>query len=160
MPNEVRILGIDPGLNVTGYGLIAAAGREPAVVEAGTVRTDSKADMSRRIGQIHDDLTELLAEAKPDVLAIEKLYAHYAHPRTAILMAHARGVILLAARQAGVRVRHVAATEVKKALTGNGHASKQQVQHAVRDVCGLAELPEPPDVADALAIALCAARRL
>jgi crossover junction endodeoxyribonuclease RuvC len=156
-----RVLGIDPGLNITGYAAVELDARgEPSVVEAGTFRTNARGAMAERIAQIHADLTEVLAELRPSLVAIEKLYAHYKHPRTSILMGHARGVILLAAHQAGVAVRDLAATEVKKNLTGNGHASKLQVQRAVQAVCGLAELPRPPDVADAIAIALCAARTL
>ena len=156
-----RVLGIDPGLNVTGYAAVEVRGRaEPALVEAGTIRTAARAGMAERVAQIHADLAEVLADLRPDLVAIEKLYAHYKHPRTGILMAHARGVVLLAARQANVGVRDLAATEVKKNLTGNGHASKQQVQRAVQAICGLGELPRPPDVADAIAIALCAARTL
>ena len=157
-PRTYRVLGIDPGLNVTGYGLVVLDGREPRIVEAGAIRTDPKAPATRRIAQIHADLAELLAEFRPDMVAIEKLYAHYKHPRTAILMAHARGVILLAAEQAGIGVRDLPATEVKKSLTGNGHAGKRQVQRAVQTTFGLAALPDPPDVADAIAIALCALR--
>jgi crossover junction endodeoxyribonuclease RuvC len=104
-------------------------------------------------------MTDLLAESKPDLVAIEQLYAHYKHPRTAILMAHARGVILLAASQAGVGIRSLSATHVKKSLTGNGHASKRQVQRCIQAVCKLDAIPEPDDVADALAIALCAGRQ-
>ncbi len=157
--SKYRILGIDPGLNITGYGCVELGRGDAVVIEAGTLRTDAKADMSDRITQIHADLTELLAELKPDLVAVEQLYAHYKHPRTSILMGHARGVILLAARQAGIAVRDMPATEVKKSLTGNGHASKIQVQRAIQTVCKLDELPQPPDVADALAIALCAGRR-
>ncbi|MDP6634268.1 MAG: crossover junction endodeoxyribonuclease RuvC [Phycisphaerae bacterium] len=156
-----RVLGVDPGLNITGYGIVDFLGgtRGPAIVEGGAIRTDAKSDISRRIEQIHSELTALLDEFHPDLVAIENLYAHYAHPRTSILMAHARGVILLAAQQAGVAVRGLAATKVKKSLTGNGHASKQQMQRAIQAVCRLDALPEPPDVADALAIALCAGRQ-
>jgi len=155
-----RVLGIDPGLNITGYGIVDFSGgpNDPRIIEGGAIRTDSKADMSRRIEQIHADLTSLIAEFKPDLVAIENLYAHYAHPRTSILMAHARGVVLLAAQQAGVAVRGLSATKVKKNLTGNGHASKRQVQRAIQAECNLKGLPEPPDVADAIAIALCAGR--
>jgi len=155
-----RILGIDPGLNVTGYGCIDRRGRDFAIVEAGVIRTDAKAGMSARITQIHADLAELLGELAPDLVAIEKLYAHYAHPRTAIVMAHARGAILLAAEQAGVGIADLAATQVKKSLTGNGHATKRQMQLAIKSVCSLDELPQPADVADALAIALCAGHRV
>ena len=154
-----RILGVDPGLNVTGYALLSFGPGEPRIVEAGAIRTDAASSAPARVAQIHADLAEVMSELKPDLVAIEKLYAHYKHPRTAILMAHARGIVLLAAEQAGVGVRNLAATEVKKGLTGNGHASKRQVQLAVRSACGLAEVPEPPDVADAIAIALCAGRR-
>ena len=154
-----RILGVDPGLNVTGYALVEFGVGDGRIVEAGTIRTDAGANAPARVAQIHADLAQVIAELEPDLVAIEKLYAHYKHPRTAILMAHARGIVLLAAEQAGVGVRNLAATEVKKALTGNGHASKRQVQRAVQACCGLADLPEPPDVADAIAIALCAGRR-
>ena len=160
-PQRYRVLGIDPGLNITGYGIVDFAGPagEPAIIEGGAIRTDPKADIARRIEQIHADLASLIAEFRPDLVAIENLYAHYAHPRTSILMAHARGVVLLAAQQAGIAVRGLAATKVKKNLTGNGHASKMQVQRAIQAVCRLDTLPEPPDVADALAIALCAGRQ-
>jgi len=159
-PAPYRVLGIDPGLNVTGYAAVDVGAGEPAIVEAGTLRTNARAEMADRIAQIHADLAEVLAELTPQLVAIEKLYAHYKHPRTSILMGHARGVILLAVRQAGLAVRNLAATEVKKSLTGNGHASKYQVQRAIQSLCRLPELPQPPDVADALAIALCAARKL
>lgn len=155
-----RILGIDPGLNITGYGLIVCRGRDFAVEEAGVIRPPAQAAMAERLAALHAELAELIAQTRPDALAVEKLYAHYAHPRTAILMGHARGVILLAAAQAGLGVHDEAATEVKKSLTGNGHASKQQVQKAIQGLCRLAAPPEPPDVADALAIALCASRRI
>jgi len=157
-PAGFRVLGLDPGLNITGYAAVDFAGGDPTVAEAGTLRTDAKAPMAERIAQLYADLTELLADTRPDLVAIEKLYAHYKHPRTAILMGHARGVLLLAARQAGCGVESLAATNVKKALTGNGHASKLQVQRAIQTVCRLKELPQPPDVADAMAIALCAGR--
>ena len=151
-------MGIDPGLNITGYAVVDIGRSAPAIVEAGTIRTDAKADLADRIGQIHADLTEILAEFKPDLVGVEKLYSHYRHPRTAILMGHARGVILLACSQAGVSVRDLPATMVKRSLTGNGHASKRQVQRTIQTVCKLSELPQPPDVADALAIALCAGK--
>jgi len=158
--SRYRVLGIDPGLNITGYGCVDFHGRDASVVEAGTLRTDAKASLAERITQIHADLTDLLADLQPDVMAVEQLYAHYKHPRTSILMAHARGVIMLAASQVGIAVRDMPATKVKKSLTGNGHASKSQMQHAIQSVCNLADLPQPADVADALAIALCAGRQV
>ena len=154
--SQYRVLGIDPGLIVTGYAVVAFGRGEPAIVEAGAIRTSDKASMGERIAQIHSDISEILAEMKPDLAAVEQLYAHYKHPRTAILMGHARGALLLACEQAGVAIRDLSATNVKKSLTGNGHASKLQVQRSIQAVCKLDELPSPPDVADALAIALCA----
>jgi len=155
---RLRVLGIDPGLHITGYGCVEFTRNGPEIIEAGAIRTPTKADMAERIAQIHADLAEILRDLGPDIVAVEKLYAHYKHPRTSILMGHARGVILLAARQAGMGVESVPATNVKKALTGNGHASKRQMQLAVQSTFRLPEPPEPPDVADALAIALCAGR--
>ncbi len=158
--SSYRVLGIDPGLHITGYGAVDFGSANPRIIEAGTIQTHTKAEMPQRLAQIHADLTEIIRELKPDVVAIENIYSHYKHPRTAILMAHGRGVILLAAEQAGVDVRNVPATQVKKSLTGNGHASKRQVQLAIQSLFRLDEIPEPPDVADALAIALCAGKRL
>ncbi len=157
-----RILGIDPGLRITGYGIVdlGDGALEPALVEAGVIRLDTKLPLDGRLGQLHADIVSLMSEFAPTHVAVEKLYAHYRHPRTAILMAHARGVILLAARQRGIQVEHLPSTEVKKAITGYGHASKEQMQRAVQAQCRLDEPPSPPDVADAIAIALTHARRL
>src|SRR6185436_11859773 len=112
------------------------------------------ADMARRIKALYDGLCEVLDEWKPSAMAIEQLYAHYEHPRTAILMAHARGVFFLAGAQRDIPVVSYAATKVKKLVTGSGRASKEQMQHAVARELGLKQLPEPHDVADAIAIAL------
>ncbi|MCC6579340.1 MAG: crossover junction endodeoxyribonuclease RuvC [Phycisphaeraceae bacterium] len=157
-----RIVGIDPGLRITGYGVLNLRPGEadPSLVEAGVFRLRASLSLEARLIQLHDDLTDLLKQTRPHVVAVEKLYAHYKHPRTAILMAHARGVILLAAKQCGADLLHLPSTEVKKAVTGYGHASKDQMQRAVQSHFRLAELPQPPDVADALAIALTAARRV
>ena len=156
---KYRILGIDPGLRTTGYGCVDFTGQVPILIEGGTIKTPKKKDLAERISHIYRDLVDVLAELKPDAVGVEQLYAHYKHPRTSILMGHARGVLLLAASQAGIAVKNVAATMVKKSLTGNGHASKRQVQLAVQSVFNLPEPPSPADVADALAIALCAGRR-
>ena len=158
----MRILGIDPGMRITGYGCVEVphGAIEPRLVEAGTLTFNPRESMETRLGEMHAGLAELIGELRPDRVAVEKLYAHYKHPRTAILMAHARGVILLAIRQAGLPAEHLPATGVKKSLTGNGHASKEQMQHAVAAQCQLAAPPNPPDVADAIAIALCSARRV
>ena len=106
---------------------------------------------------IDHDISAILNEHHPEVVAVEQLYSHYNHPRTAILMGHARGVILLAAARLGIEVRSYSATRIKRYLTGNGRASKTQVQRAIQVTLSLSSLPEPADVADALAIALCCA---
>lgn len=160
-PMATRILGIDPGLRLTGYGLVELAqGQiEPHLVEAGVIRLKEKTSLESRLSALHRDLVELIEEFSPDVAAVEKLYAHYKHPRTAVIMGHARGVILLAAQQRGLEIEHLPSTEVKRAMTGYGHASKEQMQRAVASQCNLPEPPSPPDVADAIAIALTCARR-
>lgn len=151
----MRILGIDPGLNTTGYGVVERDGSRPRLCEAGVVRGRTRGSITARIEEIHHGVAEVIESLKPDAMAIEELYSHYARPRTAILMGHARGVICLAAAQAGIPVVHYSATQVKKITTGSGRASKAQVQLAVQHELGLTAPPEPPDVADALAIALC-----
>ena len=160
--DKVRILGVDPGLSVTGYGVVdVMPGQlEPALVEGGVFKFKSKQSVEARLVQLYRDMKDVIEEVKPNQLAIEKLYSHYNHPRTAIVMGHARGVILLAAQQAGLTVQHLGANEVKKSVTGYGHASKEQIQHAVQSQCNLKALPEPADLADAIAIALTHGRRL
>ncbi len=151
----MRILGIDPGLNTTGYGVLEITQREPQLIEAGVVRSKSKGSLAERVQEIHDGVTDVIAALHPDVMALEKLYSHYDRPTTAILMGHARGVICLAAASAGIKVNDYAATQVKKTLTGNGRAPKTQMQQAIARELGLSNIPEPADVADALAIAFC-----
>jgi crossover junction endodeoxyribonuclease RuvC len=149
------VLGIDPGLNTTGYGVLEFTSRQPRLVEAGVVRGKQNASLAERVAEIHAGVADVIKSLAPEVLAIEELYSHYDRPTTAILMGHARGVILLAAAEAGIPVESYRATQIKKTITGNGHAAKWQIQSAVRQELGLAADPEPPDVADALAIALC-----
>jgi crossover junction endodeoxyribonuclease RuvC len=153
-----RILGIDPGLQITGYAVVEGSPQGPLVCEAGVIRTtDSQAtsDMAPRLCSLFGGLVEVLEQFQPEVVAVEQLYAHYQHPRTAILMGHARGVIFLAAGQRGLPVVSYNATSIKKTITGNGRASKDQVQRTIQRELNLRELPEPSDVADALAAALC-----
>jgi len=156
----VIIMGVDPGLRVCGYAVVNAGGGGARLLEAGVVRTDESKDLGTRLNQIADDTVSLLARFRPEVVAVEQLYSHYKHPRTAILMGHARGVILQRAAEAGSTVESFAATRVKKSLTGNGRASKGQMQRAIQSILGLASAPEPPDVADAIAIALCCANEM
>ena len=156
----MRILGVDPGLRLTGYGVVDYHAFRPKLVDGGVIRLDPKASLADRLVELETELDALVAEHKPDAVAVEQLYSHYAHPRTAILMGHARGVILLTARRRGVRVEQFAANRIKQSLTGHGHASKEQMQRAVQALWNLPEPPDPPDVADALAIALCCGRHL
>jgi len=151
----VRIVGVDPGLNLTGYGVIDAADGRVQLCEAGVIRNNSHQSLPQRLLELHDGLCEMLQSLRPEVMAVEDLYSHYREPRTAILMGHARGVICLAAAEAGLPVVHYSATKIKKMLTGSGRAPKEQVQRATQRELGLPHLPEPPDVADALAVALC-----
>ena len=151
----MRVLGIDPGLNISGYGIIETLDGEMEIIEAGVLRCDPKAEMGVRLVELGRELGAVLKQFKPDVMAIEELYSHFSHPKTSIIMGHARGLIIYKAAKAGVRVVSYASTRIKKSLTGNGRATKEQMQKAVQTNMGLKTLPEPPDVADALAVAWC-----
>jgi crossover junction endodeoxyribonuclease RuvC len=152
----VRVLGIDPGLVVTGYGILESEGGSIRLVEAGTIHSGAVHDpLQYRLRRLYEEMDALLEEHEPNAAALEQLYSHYEHPRTAILMGHARGVLCLAAGVHDVALHHYTAPQVKSALTGNGRASKGQIQNLVRRTFGLVESPNPPDVADAVAIALC-----
>jgi len=149
------ICGIDPGLQRTGYGVISTTQGAVSIVDAGVIRTDRSDPLPQRLQQIHNGLVGLLQEYKIDRVAVEELYSNYRHPKTAILMGHARGVILLAALESDVPVEHFAATQIKKALAGVGRASKHQVQRSVAARLQLPEIRAPNDVSDALAVAIC-----
>lgn len=151
----MRILGIDPGLVRTGYGLIdATSPQEMKFLEGGVIKTSPEDGISNRVGDIYKNLTDIIKEYKPEVLVLEKLYSHYKHPTTSILMGHARGVICLGCSVNNVRLVNYPSTRIKKAITGNGHASKEQVQHVVKSLLKLNNLPKPFDVSDALAMAI------
>lgn len=158
------ILGIDPGLRLTGYACVHQTpehpNREPSLLEAGVIRLPAGRSIADRLVELERDLNDVIRRHEPARAYVEKIFAHYRHPTTAITMGHARGVCLLAIRRAGVSVYELAATEVKKSVTGGGHAGKRQVQLAVQAQLGLADMPSPPDVADAIAIAITGARRL
>jgi len=158
MTTPVRILGIDPGLNTTGYAVVEVLDAGPKLLEAGVIKSAERratADMARRLKAVYDGVIEVIDQFHVTSLAVEQLYAHYEHPRTAILMAHARGAILLAGGQRELMVASYAATQIKKAVTGSGRAGKEQMQLAMLREFGLRNMPEPHDVADAMAIALC-----
>lgn len=152
----MTILGIDPGLNTTGYAVLEPRQGKPYVCEAGVIRAEVKTtDMAKRLLAVYNGIVEIVDQYRPDVVVVEQLYAHYKHPRTAILMGHARGAIFLAAAQKEIPLISYSATRIKKTITGSGHAAKDQVQRTIQRELGLAQLPEPADVADALAGALC-----
>ena len=151
----MRILGIDTGLADTGYGIIDVEGGASRVVEAGVISTSSEDDLAPRLHRIYEALCAIIDEFEVDRIVVEDLYAEYPHPRTAIMMGHARGVVILAAVQRAVHIESYAASMVKKSLTGNGRASKDQVREMVTRVLKLAEAPSPDHVSDALALAIC-----
>lgn len=151
----MRVLGIDPGLYISGYGILEEESGEVKLIEAGIFKTNDKLSLEKRLVELGRELGTVIKQFHPDVMAIEELYSHYDHPKTAIIMGHARGVILCKASETGIEVTPYASTRIKKALTGNGRASKEQMQRAIQIQMGLKALPEPPDVADALAVAYC-----
>ncbi len=157
----MRIVGIDPGLRITGYACVELrpGAVDPALVEAGVIRLRAEEPVAARLRALHEELGALLDDLRPARVAVEQVFAHVKHVRTAIVMGHGRGVVLLAAQLRDLPIDEFAPAEVKKSLTGQGAASKGQMQRAVMHQFGLRALPEPPDVADAIAIAACAARR-
>lgn len=152
---KTTILGIDPGLNITGYSVLTVEQGRFGIVEAGIIRSRRKDALGVRLKEIHEGLSDVLQRLKPDCVGLEELYSHYSRPTTAIIMGHARGVIALACAQHDVQVHSYAATQIKKVMTGNGRAPKTQVQQAVASQLNLDCVPEPADVADAAAIAIC-----
>ena len=156
VPRPGAVLGIDPGLNVTGYAVIEPSPRGPWVVEAGIIRPSAHHEaMGQRLAFLYEGVEETLKKYPPEAVALEQVHSHVKHPRTSILMAHARGVIVLAAAARGIPVYGYAASRVKKTLTGSGRAPKPQIQHAIMTELRLDRLPEPHDLADACALALC-----
>lgn len=149
-----RILGVDPGLRVTGYAVLAAEPAGPVLCEGGVVRSGTAATQEQRIAEIFVGIEEVVASYRPTVMVVERLFSHGKFPRTALVMAHVRGVICLAAAQARIPVVHYTATRIKKLVTGSGRAPKGQVQEAIQAELRLERAPEPADVADALALAL------
>jgi len=150
----MRILGIDPGLNITGYGLIEAKNNNFKLIEAGTIKTSSKEGIQKRLLKIYVNIADLIDEYHPSVLVLEKLYSHYRHPVTALLMGHARGIICLACGQKGIQLVNYPSTRIKKAVVGKGHASKEQISSMVKNLLGLRSTPDSNDVTDALAVAI------
>ena len=151
----MRILGVDPGLINTGYGVIDTRGRKPQIVEGGVVRTASKTPLEDRLLTIFKAMQEVISEHRPDVMAIEDLHSHPKFAMTAIMMGHARGVVVLAAGTAGIPVFDYQPNRAKSVVTGAGHAPKDQVMRAVALHLGDDKVVANEHVADAFAIALC-----
>jgi crossover junction endodeoxyribonuclease RuvC len=149
------VLGIDPGLHRTGYAVVQYNGKESDLKEAGVLKTKETDTLQLRLKSIYDSVQEVIEEFHPDSVVIENLYSHYSHPLTAVIMGHARGIIFLCAADHNLPVVCYAATRIKKSVTGNGRASKMQVQRSIKSIMKLGHLPEPSDVADAIAVALC-----
>ena len=153
----MRILGIDPGYGITGFGLIEAQRGQFRLLRCGAITTPAGMDFSARLEIIYEDMKELLKVAQPDVVAIEELFFGQ-NVTTGIGVAQSRGVILLAIRQAGLEVTSYKPMQVKQALVGYGNASKHQMQEMTKRLLHLSAMPKPDDAADAIAIALCHAR--
>jgi crossover junction endodeoxyribonuclease RuvC len=151
----VRYLGIDPGLQRTGYAVFERARRGPVLCEGGVIRSTQTLTLAERVLEIGQGIREVLEQYEPSVMAIEQVFSTGQYPKTALLMAHARGAILYAAAERRVRVVHYTPRQIKRLLTGSGKATKDQVQRAIQNELQLEELLEPNDVADAAAVALC-----
>jgi crossover junction endodeoxyribonuclease RuvC len=156
----MRILGVDPSLQCTGYGLIEAGSGSMKVLEGGVIRTDASLSLDRRLLTLYEGIAAVMREFAPEHVVVEELYSKYEHPRTAILMGHARGTVLLAAATLAIPYQGYEASLVKKSITGNGRATKGQVAGMVCKLLDLAEPPSPDDVTDALALAVCHASPL
>jgi crossover junction endodeoxyribonuclease RuvC len=148
------VLGLDPGLAITGYGLVASSGQELILVAQGVLRTPAGKPLAERLLQLHRALTALIIRYRPDAAAVEELFFGN-NARTAMTVGEARGVLLLALAEAGVPIHGYTPLQVKQAVTGYGQAEKPQVQEMVRLLLRLAEPPRPDDAADALAVAIC-----
>jgi len=150
----MRILGIDPALTVTGYGVIDFRKNNLSLIEAGIITTSSKQVIPERLKRIANAVNKLISDTNPEVVVLEKLYAHYRHPTTAFVLGQARGVMCLVCAENKIPLAEYAATRVKKAVVGQGLASKYQVQRMVAGILGIKELPKYNDVTDALALAI------
>lgn len=150
----MRVLGVDPSLHVTGYGVVERDGAGIRLVEGGKIQPRKGASLPERLADLQRGIDDVIASLRPDVMIVEEVFARSAHPRTAILMAHARGALVCAAAVKGLPVYDYAATAVKRALVGRGAATKEQVAAMVVQALRLRKRPSPPDVTDALALAI------
>jgi crossover junction endodeoxyribonuclease RuvC len=150
----MRILGIDPGTGILGFGIIEVNSGKPQLVDAGVIRTPVKQDDAIRLATIYEELTDIIVQTKPQIMSVEKLFFAQ-NVTTAMSVAQARGVVLLCGQQAGLQLFEYTPLQIKQALTGYGRADKKQMQEMVRVILGLKEQPKPDDCADALAAAIC-----
>lgn len=155
----MRILGLDPGLNTTGYGVIQCNGSTMQLVKFGVISLARKSPLAQRLVKLQRDLAQIILTLQPEVMVIEDVFSRTAYPHTAIMMAHARGVLVCTAAQQDMPVFSYSATAIKRALVGNGLASKEQVAAMVMQALGLRVKPDPVDKTDALALAIAHARR-
>lgn len=150
----MRILGIDPGTGILGFGVIEADRDKAQLVDAGVIRTPVKQDDAIRLATIYEELTDIIVDTKPDIMSVEKLFFAQ-NVTTAMSVAQARGVVLLCGQQAGLELHEYTPLQIKQAITGYGRADKKQMQEMVRVILQLKEQPKPDDCADALAAAIC-----
>ena len=153
----MTILGIDPGIADTGYGVVVQhANNKLECLDYGSIQTSSKLDLIDRLGQLHLELSEIIAKYKPDVIGVEQLF-FCQNAKTAMIVGQARGVVLLTIKQNNILFREFTPLQVKQAVSTYGRASKSQVQAMVKIILNLDEIPKPDDAADALAVAICCA---
>ena len=150
----MRILGIDPGLITTGYGVVDIEGGKLKILEAGTIKPNIKDAFERRIAKVHQYISSILSTHQPDTVVLEKLYAHYKHPTTACILGHVRGVICLSVAQSNTPLVEHSVKRIRKALVGNGNATKPQVQEFVKRLLHIEKAELALDTSDALALAL------
>ncbi|MCF6147136.1 MAG: crossover junction endodeoxyribonuclease RuvC [Candidatus Kuenenia sp.] len=155
----MKILGIDPGTLVVGYGVIEKSGSEVKVIDFGAIKTGKNQNFPERLKTIHTRVTELISIHKPDQMAVEEVF-YSKNFKAAIKIGEGRGIIFLCAATSNIPITEYAARVVKKAIVGNGNAHKGQVQEMVKVILGLPEIPQPEDASDALAIAICHSHNL
>lgn len=155
----MRILGLDPSLHSTGYGVVEFSNGSPRLIEGGIIAPARSRKLEERLAELQRSLSDIIGSLQPDVMVVEEVFSRTAYPQTAILMAHARGALICAAALTRMPIFHYSATAVKRALVGNGAASKQQVAAMVVQTLRLRRKPAPADVTDALALAIAHGRR-
>jgi crossover junction endodeoxyribonuclease RuvC len=156
----MRIIGIDPGTGILGFGVIeASSGNQAKLVDAGVIRTKVHQPLDERLEEIYDHLCDIIAESQPKIMVVERLFFAQ-NVTTAMSVSHARGVAMLAGKKAGLEIVEYTPLQIKQSLTGYGRADKKQMQEMVKILLGLKEVPKPDDCADALAAALMHATSL